>query len=207
MSGSPLGESLHPELFTMVLTQTEPGHVWMIRAIVGLLMGGALFWVFGSHGSMASVITGALLATILTASLAWSGHAGAGESHWQSLHLAADVVHLIAAGLWPSGLLPFAILLGRLTKSAEPGLLDMARVATRRFSAMSLVAVGLVVLTGLINSAFLLGSLPALVMTEYGRILMSKLTLFTIACGIGAGNLLVLKPRLKIDQTALATIR
>ena len=64
---------------------------------------------------------------------------------------------------------------------------------------LSLVVVGLLVATGLLNTYFIVGSPGALLTTDYGRLLLFKLALFVLMLGFGAWNLLVLKPRLYRD--------
>ena len=61
---------------------------------------------------------------------------------------------------------------------------------------MSLLVVSALAATGLTNSYFLVGSLPALVTSEYGRLLTLKLFLFFIMIAFGACNLLRFKPQL-----------
>ena len=63
---------------------------------------------------------------------------------------------------------------------------------------MSLLVVSALAATGLTNSYFLVGSLPALVTSEYGRLLTLKLFLFFIMIAFGAYNFLRLKPQLAI---------
>jgi copper resistance protein D len=58
------------------------------------------------------------------------------------------------------------------------------------------VVVGLLVATGLLNTYFIVGSPGALFTTDYGRLLLLKIALFIPMLGLGAWNLLVLKPRL-----------
>lgn len=71
----------------------------------------------------------------------------------------------------------------------------------RRFSAISLVAVSLLVLTGLVNSWFLVGSISNLFEQPYGRWLLTKIILFCAALAIASVNLLRLKPRLIIESS------
>jgi putative copper resistance protein D len=115
MSGSGLSESLQPSLLWMVLTQTQPGRVWLLRAGIAPVLATALLFIFGkrrgSKTASLAIPLCALLAMALTASLAWLGHAGAGEGPNQNLHLAGDLLHLVAAGIWPAGLAPFAMCL------------------------------------------------------------------------------------------------
>jgi len=143
----------------------------------------------------------AILGMFLVASLAWLGHAGAGEGPNQNLQLTGDVVHLVAAGMWPGGLVPLAIFLGcYLGKNRNSDSLLAARIATRKFSAFSLVAVALLVISGIVNSWCLVGNLHALVATDYGRLLLAKLALFTAMIGIGAWNLFLAKRRLPMVE-------
>jgi len=199
MSGSGMLESLSPQLFRMVIEQTPPGHVWAFRVGAGALLvvvlcipRGAWRWRLG--GALAAVIVG---------SLAWLGHAGAGEDGRLSWMLAGDILHLLAAGLWPAGLAPFALLLRRRIKAGE---LAAARIAVRRFSAMSLATVAVLAASGMVNAWFLVGSFHALVESDYGRLLVAKLALFFIALAFGGWNLLVHKPRIETTTGALHSI-
>jgi len=125
-------------------------------------------------------------AAALLGSLAWAGHAAAGGSGFFAV---ADGFHLLAAGIWPGGLVPLALFLVS-APDAE------AVRAVRRFSAVSLVTVALLAATGAINAWHLVGGWSALGTTGYGRLLLVKVALFAVMVGIGARNLLALKPRL-----------
>lgn len=212
MSGLPLRESLDGGMFRMVLLQTAPGHVWLARAVAGLAMA-SLAAIFrksipgNAHGGVFYIF--ALLSICLAGSLAWLGHAGAEEGTAANIHLAADVLHLLSAAAWPGGLAPFAILLRLLLKPGRPDTLALAVVVTRRFSATSLVAVGLLAGSGCVNGFFLAGSFHALFHTGYGRLLLFKLGIFFVMIAVGAVNLFVLKPRLApapVDAAALGRI-
>jgi putative copper resistance protein D len=196
MSESPLLQALQPSLFWMVLSQTPPGHVWLVRAGIALIFVTGLFVPTSWHRSgnpLVRLIPGTLLATSLTASLAWLGHAGAGEGPNQNLQLAVDVLHLVAVGIWPAGLLPLAIFLRRSFAASNVDSLSDAWLAVRRFSTLSLVAVALLAASGLVNSYFLIDGFHALVTTNYGRTLLLKLALFGTMIGIGAWNLFLVK--------------
>jgi len=217
MSGSSLRESLNADLFKMVLTQTRPGHVWILRAAIALLLAGAAIPASvarrGFKTARPVLWLRTLLGASLAGSLAWLGHAGAAEGPLANIHLTADVLHLLSAAVWPGGLLPFAFLLRLLLKSREPALLGVLCLATRRFSSISLAAVGFLAGSGSVNSYFLVGNLHALFSTEYGRLLLFKLGLFAAMAAIGAVNLLHFKPQLSgvpdraaIDVAALKKI-
>lgn len=160
--------------------------IWSASTLLALLAG-RFSILQNSSRAIQLVFSGCLLG-----SLAWMGH-GQESSNW---HLAADILHLLAAGLWPTGLLPFALLLKQLRRHSEPGKWLFIGALVRRFSAVSLGTVTLLAVTGIVNSCYLLDSFSALFTQPYGRWLSIKSLLFLVAVGIGAVNLRRLKPRL-----------
>jgi len=212
MTGGSLWEMPGMHSIEVAVTRTQFGHLWEWRLGLTLLFTMALLIPSGRCWnallqSRAWQVVGMFVATTLLASLAWAGHAGATLAVERPIHLTADAGHLVAAGLWPAGLLPLALLLVRASRSREPSLLFAASAITRRFSALSLLVVGTLAATGLTNSYFLVGSLRALVASEYGRLLMLKLFLFSIMVGLGACNLLRFKPQLALANEQNATQR
>lgn len=199
MSGSGMMESFSPQLFGMVLAQTAPGHVWTFRCAIGVTLAVLLCivrraWIWP---------VGAPLASLLVASLAWLGHAGAAGDGPRPWMLAGDVAHLLSASVWPAGLLPFALLLRRQMKQ---GALSSAHIAARRFSTMSLITVAVLTASGLVNAFFLIGSFRALLSSGYGRLLLIKIALFGLGVTLGACNLLIHKPRLDSAPQALESM-
>ena len=84
-----------------------------------------------------------------------------------------------------------------LTFRGEPA----AIVATQRFSNLGIFAVGTLLVTGVINTWNLVGSVGAFFSTGYGRLLMVKVALFLMMIGIATVNRLQLSPRLEVDGT------
>jgi putative copper export protein len=66
----------------------------------------------------------------------------------------------------------------------------------RRFSALSLCCVSVLVISGLSNSWLLVGSVRALFTTRYGVLLVFKLALFALLICFGARNRFVIKTTL-----------
>jgi putative copper resistance protein D len=125
------------------------------------------------------------LSALLLGSLAWAGHAVSGVNH-RALHLGADLVHLIAAAVWPAGLVPLFLFLSSIRR--EPWPPSDALFVLRRFSSVSLAAVIVLFLTGLANACFLLPSVASLFSSDYGRLLLGKIVLFLLLIGLGALN-------------------
>jgi putative copper resistance protein D len=212
MTGGSLWEMPRIDSIGVAITQTQFGRLWTWR--LGLMLLFTIANLFARRkcrtflwSSRAWQYVGLIIATTLLASITWAGHAGATIGAERPIHLTVDSAHLIAAGLWPGGLLPLTLLLVRASRSREPSLLLAFGAITRRFSAVSLLVVGALAATGLTNSYFLVGSLPALVTTTYGRLLVMKLLLFSIMIGFGACNLLRFKPQLALanEQNAKQT--
>ncbi len=140
--------------------------------------------------------TALLLAAGMLASLAWAGHGAATPGAPGDFHLVADILHLLAAGVWLGTLAPLALLLAEARRSDHPGWAAVARGATRRFSMLAMASVAVLLAAGLVNTWFLAGTVPALVGTDYGRLLLLKIALFLGTLVIAAVNLLRLTPRL-----------
>lgn len=70
------------------------------------------------------------------------------------------------------------------------------RAATFRFSTVGLFAVGTLLATGIVNAAILVGSLSALLETDYGNLLLLKIGLFAVMVCVVAINRFHLMPLL-----------
>src|SRR5262249_23458118 len=80
--------------------------------------------------------------------------------------------------------------------------LALARDATLRFSTLGLISVGALIATGIINGWILAGSVPALIGTDYGRLLLAKVALFLAMVPLAALNRLRLAPRAVLTVSA-----
>jgi putative copper resistance protein D len=205
ITGGSLWELPGIDSIGVAIIQTQFGQLWTWRLGLMLLFtsaslfarvqGRSLLW-----NSSAWKYVGLVIAILLLASLAWAGHAGATIGAERPIHLTVDATHLVAAGLWPGGLLPLTLLLIRASRSKDPSLPLVAASITRRFSAVSLFVVSALAATGLTNSYFLVGSVPALVTSEYGRLLTLKLFLFFMMIVLGGCNLVRFKPQLAVSD-------
>jgi putative copper resistance protein D len=117
-------------------------------------------------------------------------------------------VHLLAAGAWLGALPGLVFLLGRAQWMSDVPSANTAADVTRRFSALGVVSVGALLLSGLANTWYLVGDVPALVGTDYGRLLLAKLALFATMLALALVNRLRLTPRLYTrDRAALHGLR
>jgi len=181
----------------VLLTETQFGHQWMARAFLAGLLFCAL-WL-GKPSNAGTRFEHGLMtvaALCLMGSLAWSGHAAGSPGVVGDIHLIADVLHLVAAGAWLGGLMPLSLLFVLAIRQTDPSLASTLQVATRRFSTLGLLSVGTLLATGLVNMWMLAGSLPALLETDYGRLLLLKIALFVAMVAIASINRLRLTPGL-----------
>jgi len=201
MSASSIGQALRIDVLSAVLTRTTFGHVWVLRFSLIVLLGLVLAW--GRRGkdiSPALGFAGALIAASLLMSLAWAGHAVGTERPLRPLHLTADALHLLGAGLWLGALVPLFFVLNRARTRQTQAWSAAAARATTAFSTLGLFAVATLLVTGVINAWLLVRSVAALVDTSYGQLVAAKLALFVTIIVIAAVNRLRLTPRLRIEE-------
>jgi putative copper resistance protein D len=206
MSGLPAVQVFGDGVLWTVLSQTTFGRTWLVRFIVACALAATLPSLLSprNHKTRWIEIAAVVLAAAFAGALAWSGHAAGGLGNETIVHPAADVLHLIAAAAWVGALLPLMMLFA--TAGADDSSLAMARTATTRFSTLGIVSVGTLLVTGIVNTYYLAGSVAALLHTDYGRLLLIKIALFLAMVAIAAVNRFRLTPQL-LQQTSVATSR
>jgi copper transport protein len=117
-----------------------------------------------------------------------TGHAVGGTQR-EALGVPADVVHVVAAAAWVGGVAALALVaplvLRPLASDARRAVLaSMAH----RFAPIALTAVGLLAVTGLVRAVGELSAVSQLWSTGYGRALVAKTLLLTLALGLVALN-------------------
>lgn len=141
-----------------------------------------------------------LLAGVLLASIALTGHAQEEEGWALLVHGAADALHLLAAGLWLGGLTVLVILLADSARRLDD---EAPRRALVRFSTTGIVAVVVLLSTGFVNAVFLVGAPAALLSTGYGRVLLAKIALFLLMVALAALN----RRDLRHETASMAVLR
>jgi copper transport protein len=115
----------------------------------------------------------------------------------------ATTAHLLAMGLWFGGL--FALAVGSLPilaarKSQAPagtsGNAYGMRLLWARYSLLAVTGAGLIVITGLYNTARQVASIDALLITLSGRALLLKIGLMIVAGALGLINATMIHPAL-----------
>jgi len=198
IAGKPFDEVIADGTIWIVLLQTQFGLAWGARIFFGTLLA-ALLLPRPKANARAPIwqsVVATLLAGSYLGSLAFAGHGEEGLGFEREIHLAADFMHLLAAGLWLGGLIPLALLLDSLRRFREEHWGQVACHTAGRFSALGILAVGILLLTGMVNISFLVAGMRALTEKPYGRLLLLKLALFVAMFCVAGINRQYLLPRL-----------
>ncbi|MEO7689169.1 MAG: copper homeostasis membrane protein CopD [Sphingomonas sp.] len=176
-----------------LITGSAIGHAWLARMASLVMLGLAAIYLHRSRAGMLALAT--VSSAIASATLAWTGHGSMDEGTRGWIHLAADVLHLLAAGGW-LGAIAALLLLLRPSVVADPSNLEVAHRGLDRFSGTGTLLVGLILVTGIINSWMIVGpahvtDLPASI---YGQLLLAKLILFVAMLGLAGANRFRLVP-------------
>lgn len=130
------------------------------------------------------------LGAVALASFAWTGHGAATEGPSGGLHLASDLLHLLAAGVWLGALAALALMLSPQRTPRDPDALHALHGALAGFSGIGSAVVAVLLATGLVNSWFLVGpaGISRMGASPYGLLLIAKLVLFLAMLGLAAAN-------------------
>jgi putative copper resistance protein D len=188
MSGS-VADMFDPSLAGMILHAGE-GRALALR-LIGLLLCVAACRAGG--GWRGAAYAGAVLAA---ASFAAVGHVHALKP--DQLPTAILALHLTCAAFWLGALWPLLAVAGDGDDACTAAL-------AARFGAAALYGVALLLGAGLLLTYRLLGSLAALLGSDYGRMLGLKLLLAAVLLSAAGLNKLSLTPRLKAGDAAAAS--
>lgn len=183
LAGS-LVQSFKPETLKAALWDMSFGKSSLVRACFALLdfvtimllpADKRLWWICTALGA------------IICASFAWMGHGAATEGNIGIVHLIGDIAHILAAAGWIGALAIFCLVLAR--PSPEPMAPKAIYTSLASFSGAGTALVAIILASGLVNSAFLVGwDIKQIVSTLYGQVLMTKLLLFAVMLALAARN-------------------
>ncbi len=199
-AGLGVTEVLRPAVFGEVM-KTRFARLMLVRAaVLGL---GGFAWALMRRRrsntdaraiSAPEIVALACIGVGLVAT-SFAGHAG--SSSPVAVNVPVDALHLSAVGAWIGGLtMLIAVAFPAFSAAGEERSLVVAAPVVSRYSNMALVAVVVIVVTGLWQSWIEVQALRALGTTSYGVTLLTKLALFVPLVGLGAVNRRRAKPRI-----------
>ena len=198
-----------------VATETQYGQLWIVRVILGLVLGALLV----SRGRVAQRLApgtvdraALLVGGTLLLSISLSSHSAAVGS-LTPLGITADWLHLAAVAIWVGGLIQLAALVPSLTSVGSAA--ERAKVlggVVPRFAVVAGVALAVLGVTGLGEALFHVGTLDNLLNSGYGQALLVKMLLILPLLAIAAINHFVIRPvflagRSKASAAMLARVR
>jgi copper resistance protein D len=193
--GNGWGEALDPGTVSAVLFETLFGHVWLWHLGIEAALIAALIVLRGMRAMILVLLLGAAHAV----SLAWAGHAVMSGG---AAPLIVQAIHLLAGGLWLGSLPALFHLLARARRTPSYALAGAVRVMLPRYSRAGYGVVSVLVLSGVGNSIYLVGSLHMLLATPYGRVLLVKIVLVAATIAVALENRTGLMPRVVAGEMA-----
>ena len=208
-TGSGASWNLGPRIVGALLLETRYGNVWLVRHALWLLLAALLILREPERNRadwLALRLAGLVLGAAGLVAGAASGHAASAPGR-ADLAVAADALHLLAAGVWAGALVPFALFLRWIQPDRHDASVSAACVtAVRRFSALGLTSVSVLVATGAYAVLPQIGSIPALLGTTYGRWLSAKLAILLPLLALAFYNRARLKPRIETEGAPVARL-
>ncbi|WP_265214859.1 copper homeostasis membrane protein CopD [Herbaspirillum lusitanum] len=211
MSGAADFSSIEQHMFEMMLTDTSFGIAWCLR--VAMLVLCVLAGLFLAQAPTSKFGVMSLAGGVALATLSWGGHGAMDEGTRGQLHLAADIIHLIAAGAWIGALAVFILMLV-LRYGNDADEVSLLSRTLNGFALMGTVIVGSLLITGALNYWLIVGpTVAGLFSSPYGQLLIAKLILFGMMLALAAANRYRLSPILERayvsgkHQEAVAALR
>lgn len=174
MAGVPL-RAVDSASIAMVITETTVGTAWIARvAALALVLVAVLTC---GRWPVLMLSSAGLGGGMALASLAWGGHAAMREGAVGTVHLGADILHLLAAGIWIGALAALLLLVFRRSEQVTTDHLWLSHRALAGFATIGTVVVATLIVTGTANLLLVVhfDQLSALPGSLYGQLLLFKL--------------------------------
>lgn len=175
-----------PREWYRLATRTRFGTVWSLRAVLALLLVGAVLLArrrWALNQDRLYIVCAGLAASILGMA-SFSSHAAGFDPAWPGI--STRVVHTVAAGIWLGGLAGFGTLLYGAARSGSSGALPYTVRALNRFSAMALFLMLTIVGSGVLTALRQVETFSALLATPYGRLVIAKAAVLCSILAIAA---------------------
>jgi copper transport protein len=189
-AASPLADAFSGDVISSVV-ETRYGKVELVRAglALGLLVVALALRRARGRGRELGTVAAALLAAGLTLTPSFGGHASVAGT----TALVSDIAHVASAAAWVGGLAFVVLALVFALDERWP----LATRSVPRFSTMAIVSVIVLLVAGTINSFVQVGAWRGLWETQYGLLLLAKISLIIPLLGLGAYNNRYAVPRLR----------
>ncbi len=188
-----------PDAIGAVLDHTAFGHAWAVRLVLAAALVAAVALTPRDRWAPITLVSAASLA-----SLALVGHAAIQTGLEGIAHRANHAAHLLAAGAWLGGLIPFMMC---VSAYRDNELRPEAVRAMAGFSFWGQFVVAAIVVTGAVNIALISGRAPFPPTTPYRALLDAKIVIVGLMISLAVFNRFYLVPKLSPGAAALAALR
>jgi putative copper resistance protein D len=191
--------AVDPDQIGAVLTDTAFGHAWAAHLVLAAALVAVVAFGPRPQWAATSLASGALLA-----SLGLVAHSAMQTGAEGVLHRANHAVHLVTAGAWIGGLVPFAMCLRAYERD------DLRKDAVKAMAGFSFwgqFIVAAIALTGVVNIGLTSQHVPLPPSTPYRALLLAKIIIVAVMILLALFNRFVLAPRLKRSARAFAALR
>ncbi|MHB1952037.1 MAG: copper resistance D family protein [Acidiferrobacteraceae bacterium] len=192
MSREPLA-AIGP-ILGLVVRKTPFGHFWLLRMTCVVLL--VLGWMAGRRGAGAIGRLWAMfaLAAVIAFTRSATGHPADGGQFTFPEWL--DWAHLIASSVWAGSVFVAVAALWPSSQTMERLAHPVVGAFASRLSRASGIALGIVLVTGFVSAWHYVVQWHNLWGTDYGRVLLVKLLLISVAMILGATNRYLHVPRI-----------
>jgi len=195
MTGS-LDSVIDPDTLRLFFFETAFGPLSILRLILLAAIVVIALLPMQDRARFAAIL---FVSGLLLISQAWLGHAAEGGAGLYGASMIGTYgVHILAAAAWAGGLPPllFALIEQRTFNPDEARLWTLDILS--RYSLMGMVAVSLIVISGIANAGFrVTGSFGKLFDTGYGEVLFAKTGVVAMMLALAFFNRFVLMPELR----------
>ncbi|HET6653410.1 MAG TPA: copper resistance protein CopC [Nocardioides sp.] len=170
----------------------SPFGAWTQARLYVLLAATAVLWPVDALTSRMHQVLAVAALVLVAVTFTGTGHAAPDGL----MARAVDSAHVVAAGVWVGGLAVLAV----------TSVADGPRPPATAFAAFSRLALGAVLVlvgTGAVNGVLRLASWSQLWSTDYGRVLLAKLALVTVALVAAGGS----RRHVQEHRSAIGTVR
>jgi putative copper export protein/mono/diheme cytochrome c family protein/peroxiredoxin len=169
--------SIDGKVLATFLTKTGVGRIAIIEIVcaVAVCIPTVIAWVTLKKSAISdlSLLSAAAVAGIGLATFPFNSHPVTVDQ--EVAGLLSSIAHRLALAAWLGGLPALILLIGAGPVPDETR--RVAAVVLRRFSRLAIVAMSVILVSGTLLTWFLVRNFPALIGTNYGRLLVLKLTL------------------------------
>ncbi len=142
------------------------------------------------------------LSAALLVTQAWFGHAAEGGASFAGAEMILIyALHVLAGAAWLGGLPVLLLALIELPRIAKTDAASRVVRLCSRYSAMAMVAVCIIILSGIANAVFRVGhTVGSFLLTTYGVVLLLKVLLVAAMLALAYFNRYVAMPRLRAES-------